>query len=593
MNYGDTKLGGTSIIGNERSSRLDYMDCGHLKQHCSPSVDGNEQPVELNEMDRDHRDVHYSTTALVVPPPVSLSHKGELTMPDLTEKEIFTLECAKKLLKNGDEWPAYKAERHAFALVERKIQLLLLSQYGSGSAIWLEKETILNMFSIEEQINQHHAESVTESIYSDKLLEVYQCLCSSGEALKASASPSVQAFCFQRWFLSLRAKVLGTVGSILKLLPNISYFISIDYGKLGINDTVVIHQIMNKFSKLSLTLERLSHEFDLIGTTFIGMDTKSSNIISALALNCSLLAFCIGFACHVPNLATTLMTENVDDFRTKSHAILIQNLIGRLWLVDDETSRMLAQLFEINGGLNNCLQLVSRGQILDVGYEVRGILTLCRYDVSEFIRLQSKSNRVDEGTFPQVIGDGVRFLSNILTQCIRIPLRVPKCFFCVRPCIGSHLFATTDARKLDEISIPFGFQLSLNICLQLKNIASNMPVQITKMYCILYCDLSFQKLKHNGKNMQKHQVYEAWENGDIVEMHNKLLHYSLSYQKNHSLIQLNVDAEPKFVDLWEALSLLKDGVWNGWGGDGFLATTRDSDENCSWNSNSSVENKWL
>lgn len=32
---------------------------------------------------------------------------------DLTEYEISTLECAKKLLKIGDDWPAYKAGRHA------------------------------------------------------------------------------------------------------------------------------------------------------------------------------------------------------------------------------------------------------------------------------------------------------------------------------------------------------------------------------------------------------------------------------------------------------------------------------------------------
>ena len=31
-------------------------------------------------------------------------------------------------------------------------------------------------------------------------------------------------------------------------------------------------------------------------------------------------------------------------------------------------------------------------------------------------------------------------------------------------------------------------------------------------------------------------------------------------QKNQSLIQLNVDAEPKFVDFREALSLLKEGT---------------------------------
>lgn len=64
-----------------------------------------------------------------------------------------------------------------------------------------------------------------------------------------------------------------------------------------------------------------------------------------------------------------------------------------------------------------------------------------------------------------------------------------------------------------------------------------MSVQITKMYCILYCCLSFQELKHNGKkNEQKHQTYEAWENDDIVEMHNKLLNYVTESSKNGACI---------------------------------------------------------
>ncbi|XP_050946720.1 uncharacterized protein LOC103502541 isoform X2 [Cucumis melo] len=490
---------------------------------------------------------------------------------DLTENEIFTLECAKKLLRVGDEWPAYMAGRHAachgswfaatlifghliskvrsdifhywlkslfqFALAERKIQFLLLPHYGSGLTIWLEKEAILNMFHIQEHINHHYTGSITEGIYYGKLSETYQCLFSSVEVLKAAAVPPVQSFCFQRWFLSLRAKILGTVGSILKTLLNVLCSISTDYGKLGTNNTGIILESVNEFSKLSLKLERLSHEFDLIGTTFIGMDTKSLNVISALALNCSLLAFCTGFAFHVPDLATTLMTENVDDFRTKLRAILIQNLTSRLRLVDDETSKMLAQLFEVTGPPNNCSHLVSRGKILDLGYEVRGILTLCRYAISEFIRMQSKSSGVDKETFLQVIEDGMQFLSNIVMLWISIPFRVPKRFFFVRPCIGCELFATTDVHKLDEISIPYGFHLSLNLCLQLKNITPNMSVQITKMYCILYCGSSFQELKHNGKNNGKnHQVYEAWENDDIVEMHNKLLHYVTESSKNEAYI---------------------------------------------------------
>lgn len=385
---------------------------------------------------------------------------------DLTENEILTLECANKLLKDGDEWPTYKAGRHAachgswfaatlifghlvlkvqsdifhcwlkslfqFALAERKIHLLLLPQYGSGLANWLEKEMILDMFSTEEPINQHQAGSITEAIYYDKLLEAHQCLCSSGETLKAAAVSPVRAFCFQRWFLSLRARVLGNVRSILKLLENISYCNSSDYVKLGTVDTVAIHETMKEFSKLSLLIERLSHELDLIVTSFIGIDTKSSNVISALALNCSLLAFCTGFAFHVPNLATTLMTENVEDFRTNLHAELIQNLVGKLWLVDSETSKILLQLFEITGGPNNCLRLPSRSQMLDVGYEIRDIFALCSYAVSEVVGLQSKSNGTNEGTLLQVIKNGMQFLSNILTRWMSIPFRVPKYFFCVR-----------------------------------------------------------------------------------------------------------------------------------------------------------------
>lgn len=53
------------------------------------------------------------------------------------------------------------------------------------------------------------------------------------------------------------------------------------------------------------------------------------------------------------------------------------------------------------------------------------------------------------------------------------------------------------------------------------------------MYCILYCGLSFQELNHNE---QKQQAYEAWEDDDIVEMQNKLLHYVTESSKNEACI---------------------------------------------------------
>lgn len=65
----------------------------------------------------------------------------------------------------------------------------------------------------------------------------------------------------------------------------------------------------------------------------------------------------------------------------------------------------------------------------------------------------------------------------------------------------------------------------------------NTSVQITKMYCILYCRLSFQEPKHNSKNNeQKQQARDAWENDDMVEMQHKLLHYVTETSKNEAYI---------------------------------------------------------
>ncbi|KAK9939028.1 hypothetical protein M0R45_015737 [Rubus argutus] len=110
---------------------------------------------------------------------------------------------------------------------------------------------------------------------------------------------------------------------------------------------------------------------------------------------------------------------------------------------------------------------------------------------------------------------------------MQIPFRAPKYFFKLRVCLGSELFAVNEAGNRDGISVSFGFHLSLNLCIQLRNVPSpDFPVQLNKLYCMLYCKVSFLEPRVSGENKEQELgTYQAWETYDMVEMNGKLLKY--------------------------------------------------------------------
>ncbi|KAK9939018.1 hypothetical protein M0R45_015727 [Rubus argutus] len=108
-----------------------------------------------------------------------------------------------------------------------------------------------------------------------------------------------------------------------------------------------------------------------------------------------------------------------------------------------------------------------------------------------------------QGSVPSNQG-GLRLLLDILMKWMQIPFLAPKYFFKLRPCLGSELFAVNEAGNRDGISVLFGFHLSLNLCIQLRNVQSpDFPVQFNKLYCMLYCKVSFLEPRVSGENKEQ------------------------------------------------------------------------------------------
>ncbi|KAL5775758.1 hypothetical protein ACOSP7_013315 [Xanthoceras sorbifolium] len=487
-------------------------------------------------------------------------HSHIFCQTDLIMHELFSLEFAHRMLIQRDNWPAYKAGIYAvchgawisadfiFAQLimkvqsdssccwlkslsqwiysERIIQLLLLPKQGSISVNCLEIKEFLIMLSRDDlcELGQAVAGNTNELDYSQALVVAHQRICLAGNTLETNFT-SGKTFCFQRWFLALRAKVLEALVEILRALSAFPY--KQDNIQVGEGMMVESLKFLKQITQISFQLKSLSQEFDLIATSFIGMDIKSSKMIKALALSCSLLAVSTGFALYIPSLPVdeTLTTCGLESSQNCSPLILIQNLVGRLWNLDRKTCTNLCMLLETRGWSQNCSHLQPRNPLLNNGYEVKDIVDVCRYSVSGIVCLQNEAKKVhNEEILSQVTKNGIQLLSKVILKWIRIPFRAPKYFFRVRPCVGSELFVSNaDMRNRDRISVLKGSHLSLNLCLQLKNLPPDLPIQLTKFYCILYC---VQKPASDGQSAEQlPSTTLAWERTDMVEMNEKLFQY--------------------------------------------------------------------
>ncbi|XP_050232717.1 uncharacterized protein LOC126681259 [Mercurialis annua] len=480
----------------------------------------------------------------------------------LVGHEIFSLEHAEKMMQQTNNWPAYKAGMFAsfqgawitasfvfkqligkaqsdscsgwlkglsqFALSEVKVQLFLLPNLRSSLVDWLQmKELCTTSFGANlDEIAEGAAGNINETDYAKVLVKAYHGLCLSRDILKSIPVLS-QSCCFQRWFLALRAKVLRTVIDTLEVLGTISHIngnIS-NNGQVEKGVTVKRVNSLRQITQISFQFNSLAQEYDLMALSFIGMDRRSSKMLTALALTCSLLAFSTGFALLVSNLPDNgILTCDLECSRNYLEGMLIQSLVERLWFIDQETCSQLFLLSKLRGQANDCF-LHPRNPVLNSGGEKIDILNVCKYAVSGILDLQNETKGVpDEEILSHITQHGSELVLKTITKWMNVPFRIPKYFFKLRDCIGSELLAfSEDTKNTDKITLSRGSHLSLDLCLQLRNMPSHLTIRTTKLYCILCCSNASKFVEETRGEVQLN--YENQEISGMIALNKKLFHY--------------------------------------------------------------------
>ena len=381
------------------------------------------------------------------------------------EQELVILEFANRILSENKNWSAYKVGTYSacqgtwftsslifqhvmgqvssdscrswlkslfhFAHSGRKIMLLLLIKKYSSLADMLEMTKLPLSFLCNDldEIGHDDAKVFYEPNFSKVVVSAYKSICSSKETLEADPT-SGQGFCFQRWFVSLRAKALNAVVDVFETLETIPFLWEKNNQNDQIEKSSAVECLLS-LRQVSFRLNRLAKEFDLFSASFIDMDSRSSKAISALALCSSLLAFITGLSLFIPIIPES-STFDLKNSKNSLCSHLVQNLAGRLWYIDHETSTKLCQLID-PGEHANCFHLQSSNQAFAFGCEAREILSVCSYAVSEISCLRREADRIhDEKNTSRVLKDLLRLIQKLVIQWMQIPFRAPKYFFRIR-----------------------------------------------------------------------------------------------------------------------------------------------------------------
>ncbi|KAK9098201.1 hypothetical protein Syun_025246 [Stephania yunnanensis] len=485
------------------------------------------------------------------------------------EHQRLSLSFAEKMMGDQNNWAAYAAGKSAacqggwfaaaftFRKLMDKVQsdvchywlksLALLAR--SECAILLlfpeQSREVLNMLQISDMeakfplassaIGQHDSWSFNSILISENLNKACNDVRSAADMLApAAASTTDKTFVFQRWFLTLRGKVLETVGDMHKLLS--SYNLRREnHGcnnvQAGGNTMVSnrepdkhYHSLLYFLSRILLQLRALVRKYDLLACSFFGMDKGSFKIIATLALHYSLLAFCTGFVLYCPSQHTHKQSEysnmgKVDEFL---FSMLFHDLAERLRHIDDEISTNLRHGLLLFGKPNSCFHVPHRALLDKAGCKEKETLDVCRFAVSGVLSIHEREKKLSVEEIPlDFYKIRLQLLSNVLEKWIGISLQVPKYFFEVRPCVGAELFVFDSNSRSDEPSIFSGFHLSLKLCLQLKNAPQ---ITVRRLYCILASKPSYQAVKHIAEvKEQVGSTFQACEDDDAVDLNEKLL----------------------------------------------------------------------
>ncbi|KAG4914701.1 hypothetical protein JHK87_052258 [Glycine soja] len=450
-----------------------------------------------------------------------------------------------KVLTGTNDWTAYKVGAHAacqgewllatnifrtliekvksdsccswlkalfhYAHSEGKIQLLSQPKQGTTSMELMETIKFpITSCDYKGDTCPRLARSINDCNYYDQLTQSHMAVFSSLKILEASVTSS-QAFCFQRWFLSLRARVLENLVGVLRALREVSLNVAQNFNQVEIesSDKLQCLKSYQDITQASLQLFRLVEEFDLLRASFIGMDSETSAVLAAHGLSCSILAFATAFG--VSNIDQHSQRILIGGKTSNLQALTIQSLRRLFWSVDHETRASFSLLLNYFHPNENCLSPLPSYQNWNIGYKDREVLNVCSYAISGAVRLFEK-------IAPQFTENALSLTFNTLMKWMHIHFRLPRYFFKVRPFIGSKLFVhNKDSSNGVDISVSQGSHLTLNICLQLKNVPPKLLVKSTKLYCILHVPCGQRQAPGNS-----HSGYEAWKDDEIVEMNQKL-----------------------------------------------------------------------
>ncbi|KAK4347902.1 hypothetical protein RND71_034241 [Anisodus tanguticus] len=419
----------------------------------------------------------------------SLSRDGSLS-----QLEIFIIDRAKQILDERDYWLSYKLAKYAAChgawLVAAYVFGKLIPMVRSDNCcFWLISLSHLSELERQVQLlgltlSGNTAGKIATINHIENVVGVSNKLCCLEKAFDASVSG--HAFSFQRWFITLRSKVVETVADVLKLLSMNSFSQEATRSTEQIEERILVQHfessqglssLLQLLANASSQFMRLVKEFELLATSVIDMDRKSMKIVSDLGLSCSLLAFSTG----------------------------------------------LTFCFASSHGKQDC-------SIYSLETSEEEFHTLLR-----FLSLQASTVHNNTG-MSQTPRDALALLFNIIISWIQIPFRTPKHFFRLRPLISAELFITNeDGTRIDEISVLSGFQLPLTLCIQLRNISPAQLSQVSKLYCILHSRTSFQVFSADGNKELPESSCQAWKSDHMVDLNDKLLHFTTGSTKSGGL----------------------------------------------------------
>lgn len=254
---------------------------------------------------------------------------------------------------------------------------------------------------------------------------------------------SERTFEFQRWFVSIRLRMVQSVADLLQILklvlssynlPNttipavdmnmdcpVPAFESPgDEASVGaVSDRQTestFRSAKERASGICSQLMCLSKELDVLGLSFLGLDQESLECLLEAAVSCSLLAFCTGAVFSV-------VFPSADNLKNHSAA---QNLYLRLKHVKGFQGIELLQSWA--GGKNE-----TEGHLMEGCCPDGALVSVCDWAVKIISQLE-RGNSVlkPRSSFQDVRVEAFHFLQSVVGECLQLPFPIPRYFFCTR-----------------------------------------------------------------------------------------------------------------------------------------------------------------